>query len=122
MAAQEPTKERLARELEKLNDPRLKEIIARARVGKYDDYETDVATPQMLLVTELRKLGLNDFVQRVIDGEFDGTKEEAEAWYEREGKHLLLSDKEVQTLIESKRKSSARKSLKFKWGASRRSK
>ncbi|MCL5994490.1 MAG: hypothetical protein M1546_00350 [Chloroflexi bacterium] len=117
MAAQEPTKERLARELEKLNDPRLKEIIARARVGKYDDYETDVAAPQMLLVTELRKLGLNDFVQRVIDGEFDGTKEEAEAWYEREGKHLLLSDEEVRTLFESKGKPSAQKPPKFKWGS-----
>lgn len=93
------TKERLAQALEALNDPRVKPLIARARDGDFDDYESHSATPQIDLVTELRKLGLTDFAARAMDGEFDGTKEEGEAWYEREGKHLFLSDKSVSALL-----------------------
>lgn len=90
-----PTKERLARALEALNDPKLEGIIQRARRGDYDDYESTLEMPQHALIIALTVVGHNDFAARVINGEFDGTKEEAEAWYEREGKHILMSDAEV---------------------------
>jgi hypothetical protein len=32
---------------------------------------------------------LVDIANRAMDGEFDATKEESDAWYEREGKDLV---------------------------------
>ena len=87
-----PTKERLARALETENDPRLAPLVVRARQGYYDDYESELAAPIITLVADLRGLGLEAFAQRVIDGEFDGIPEESEAWFQKEGKHYLLSE------------------------------
>lgn len=76
-----PTKEKLAQELEKLPPVNgLERLVKRARAGMYDDYESPLATPQMQLVEDLRQIGQQGFVHRVIDGEFDGTREEARAW------------------------------------------
>lgn len=76
-----PTKERLAQELEKQAPVNgLERLVKRARAGMYDDYESPLATPQMQLVEDLRKVGLTDMVKRVMNGEFDGTREEAAAW------------------------------------------
>ena len=85
-----PTKERLARALEELRDPHLGGLIAMARQGKYDDYESDLALPQHALVERLREFGHDTFIKRIIEGEFDATKAEAQAWWEREGRHLDL--------------------------------
>lgn len=60
-----------------------------ARAGRYDDYEGETATPIIDLVNDLKAAGEHDLAKRAINGEFDATKEEAEAWYEREGKHLV---------------------------------
>ncbi len=81
------TKERLAAELEKANAP--KEMIHAARAGSYDDFESNSATPIVDLVHDCQQFGLHEFAQRAMNGEFDATKEEAEAWYEREGKDLI---------------------------------
>lgn len=82
-----PTKERLARALEAEGVP--VSIVAQARQGYYDDYESEIATPQMTLVADLQAHGFMLLAKRAMDGEWDGTKAEAEAWYEREGKYLL---------------------------------
>lgn len=84
-----PTSERLAQALEALGDPNLASLIALVRDKHYDEYEGELATPLSVLVADLRTLGQDAFAQRVIDGEFDGTEAEADAWYEREGKHLV---------------------------------
>lgn len=85
-----PTTERLALALEALEDPRLVEIIARARQGVYDDFKTTIAFPQAMLVSELQTLGHHQFARRVIDGEFDATMEESIAWAESvEGQRVL---------------------------------
>lgn len=87
------TKERLAQELEKeYQTPSLQILIKRVREGDFDEFQGKYATPLVELVKELRKLGLYSFSRRIINGEFDATKEEAEAWFEKEGKDLLLND------------------------------
>ncbi len=51
-----------------------------ARAGRYDDFESESATPIVDLVAALRANQHHDLVQRAMDGEWDATKEEAEAW------------------------------------------
>jgi len=74
------TAERLARAIEERGNPRLAGMVRKARAGEYDDYLSDSATPINDLVRDLRQNGEHELAQRAIDGEFDGTKEEAEAW------------------------------------------
>ena len=83
------TSERLARALEALDNPRLAEIIQRARAGYYDDFKSTLDDPQIALVRDLRSIGLHAFAQRVINGEFDATMEEGQAWFEAEGRRLF---------------------------------
>ena len=87
-----PTKERLAQVLHAVGEFAME---AQARLGSYDDYESESATPIADLVTELERRGLRDLANRARDGEWDGTKEEAEAWYQREGKYLLQRNRRV---------------------------
>jgi hypothetical protein len=77
-----PTTERLARALEALGDPRpeVQTLIAEARAGKYDDFKTNLAFPLIELVQRLRFLNLHALAERVISGEFDAQKWEAEEW------------------------------------------
>lgn len=84
-----PTKERLARALEALNDARLARMISLARKGYYDDYESEIATPIATLVHDLQAQGYPDMAKRAMNGEWDCTREEAEAWFNREGRRLL---------------------------------
>lgn len=81
------TKEKLARAMRTYNAP--DKLIADALAGKFDDFESESATPIINLVGECRLLGLNELAERAINGEFDATEEEAKAWHEREGKFLI---------------------------------
>ena len=80
------TTEKLARELEKAGAPT--DMILKARVGDYDDYKCRSATPIIDLVRDLTRAGLPDLAQRAMNGEFDGSREEAEEWFANEGKNL----------------------------------
>lgn len=74
------TKDRLAAELEKIGLPGMAES---ARAGQYDDFLSEVATPELLLLSDLAKVGTADAMAlrvRVMNGEFDATKEESDAW------------------------------------------
>lgn len=82
------TKERLAAAIKEA-DPKLVHLIKKAEAGYYDDYESPLATPCMQLVADLMQAGLNDLAKRAQDGEFDGTKEEGDAWMNKEGWDLL---------------------------------
>ena len=84
-----PTTERLARALEAANDPTLARMIALARAGHYDDFKSDIAAPIVALVNDLERAGHPELAQRARNGEFDGTIEEGQAWFESEGKDLL---------------------------------
>ena len=81
------TKQRLADALRKAGAPAA--MVARALIGAYDDYESDSPTPINDLVRELLQAGLDSIAKRAMSGEFDATKEEADAWFKREGKDLL---------------------------------
>lgn len=72
------TAERLACALEQGRAP--KAMVTAARAGCYDDFRSESATPIMDLVRDLRAAKLEAMAQRAMDGEFDATKEEAEAW------------------------------------------
>ncbi len=82
----EPTKERLARTLREAG---LEDLAQRAAAGEFDDYESPHAMPQLELILELGKRDQTELIDRVSEGEFDGTLEESQAWFEREGKDLL---------------------------------
>jgi hypothetical protein len=79
------TKERLAQALHAAG---LFEMEKAARTGRYDDFEGDSATPIVDLVNDLKAAGQHDLAKRAMNGEWDGTKKEAEAWFHREGKDL----------------------------------
>ena len=81
------TTEKLAQALEKAGAPA--QMVARARRGNYDDFQSDSATPIVNLVRDLNLIGLHDLAKRAMNGEFDSTKEEAEEWFHREGKDLI---------------------------------
>jgi hypothetical protein len=88
----EHTTAKLARALREL--PTLAvppEMIRRAETGYYHDYLSPLAVPELALATELAALAnhpsrhaardaLLALRQRVIDGEFDASKAEADAW------------------------------------------
>jgi len=67
----------------------LHEMAAKARTGYYDDFKSELATPIVQLVRDLQATGKAELANRVMNGEFDSTKEEAEEWFAREGKDLL---------------------------------
>jgi len=46
-------------------------IINLAKNCEYHDFYTRHATPKILLVEELKKLGLNDLVTKTTDGDYD---------------------------------------------------
>lgn len=79
------TKERLARVLE---EEGLHHLSRWARRGVFDDFESEFATPKVLLSDCLRKAGREDLAQRAAAGEWDGTRAEADEWAREQGGEL----------------------------------
>lgn len=75
---QVPTTERLALALEAAGAPPY--MVQRARQGYYDDYKSPLAGPIMQLVADATAERLPEIATRAADGEFDGTREEADEW------------------------------------------
>lgn len=72
------TKDRLAADLEAAGAPAA--MIANARNGHYDDYESPHPTPIALLVNDATKSGLHRLAADAKNGKYDATPEEAAAW------------------------------------------
>lgn len=89
MAKQIPTTERLAKALEELGDPKLADMIKRAREGYYDDYKATILDPDMELVHELRTAGHPHMAARVQDGEWDAQDWEKRDALVKEARDLL---------------------------------
>lgn len=70
----------------------LHDMALKAAQGVYDDFESELINPIMQLVEDCRKAGAHDIAMMAMSGSFDGTLEESEAWYKREGKDALMSD------------------------------
>jgi hypothetical protein len=81
------TKEKLARALIEANAPQ--SMVNKARAGYYDDFESPIATPLQSLVLDLQAAKLHELAARAMNGDFDATPEEADMWYQREGKELF---------------------------------
>ena len=75
------TKDFLAGELEKCG---LVEMAAKARTGYYHDFLSPLDTPEIQLLIDLRQANRGPAVERLIErhlnGEFDASHEESEAW------------------------------------------
>lgn len=76
--AEIPTTERLARDLEEAGAPA--EMVQLARNGYYDDFKSPLAMPEAQLMHDAREAGLQSIVEGVMDGRWDATREEADAW------------------------------------------
>jgi hypothetical protein len=74
----EPTTERLALALVRAGAP--PDMIRKASEGYYDDYKSPLAMPETQLLADARRAGLASIAQGVLDGEWDATKEESDAW------------------------------------------
>jgi hypothetical protein len=80
------TKEKLAQVLEAAG---LRGMAVAASKGYYDDFESPIETPIVQLVIDLQAAGRDDLANRAMCGEWDSTKEEADDWFQREGKRLI---------------------------------
>lgn len=83
--------EKLARALEQIDDPAMYYMVDRARSGYYHSFLSPHALPELELVKDLRDLGHDELVARVMDGEFDETRAESAAW-ERSGDYQATVD------------------------------
>jgi len=65
----------------------------KAREGYYDDFRSPLATPIIQLVNDLRAANCDALAKRAIEGEWDGTKEEGDEWFAKEGHKLIRGRK-----------------------------
>jgi len=89
----ETTKLRLAIRLQEISE----ELAKRAEAGEFSDFESDHALPKIELVGCLNRIYkdsgnlkraqlAHNLAREVMEGKWDETKEEAEEWFEREGR------------------------------------
>jgi len=74
------TKDALADELMKIG---LKQMSRKAREGYYHDFLSPLAMPELQLVNDLAIIGTPEALalrRRVVNGDFDASEEESEAW------------------------------------------
>ena len=72
------TRERLVAALEEERAP--KSMVRRAGEGYYDDFLSPLAMPIHQLVSDARKYNLTRIAKKAMNGGFDATKEESDAW------------------------------------------
>jgi hypothetical protein len=48
--------------------------------GYYDDFKSPLPFPEMQLLADAREHALPEIVEGVLNGEWDATKEESDAW------------------------------------------
>lgn len=93
------TKDVLAAELNKAG---LGSMAMLAAQGYYHDFLSPLATPCLQLAADLKAAGTPAalaLLQRHMNGDFDASKEESDEWFEREGRHHIMSD-----ILDRKRK------------------
>ncbi len=57
--------------VEALRARNLHDFAARAEKGEFSDFASDHATPVIMLVNELERVGARDLAQRAREGDFD---------------------------------------------------
>lgn len=74
----EPSSERLAVALQEAGAPT--EMIEKARKDFYHDFKSPLALPEHVLYQEALLHGLASICEGVLQGKWDATKEESDAW------------------------------------------
>lgn len=74
----EPTSEKLAQALEAAGAPAA--MIAAARADHYHDFKSPLPMPELQLLADAREHGLSTIAEGVIEGRWDASKEESDAW------------------------------------------
>lgn len=67
-------------------------LLKRAQAGHYHDFDTELTTPKMQLVQDLKLAGFEDLAQKTIDGAYDDeypTLEQAEELRREVGAELV---------------------------------
>lgn len=85
------SKERLIEALISKGAPKI--MLERAREGYYNDFQSTIATPIFALIADAEKYGLPNIAYRARNGEFDASPEEAQIWFQKEGRGLILGEK-----------------------------
>jgi hypothetical protein len=76
-----PTKAKLANAIRAFApDGHLEAMAKQAEAGHYDDFESPLEAPCVQLVRDLRAAGAEDLAKRAMNGEWDATKAESDAW------------------------------------------
>lgn len=75
--ADRSTAERLADDLQAEG---LDALATAARTGHYDEWRSSIPFPLMTLYSDLMAAGRQDLAAKVAEGEWDSTREEADAW------------------------------------------
>lgn len=60
-------------------------MIKKAEANGYNDFLSDSETPISDLVRDCRAAGLTGIMNQAMNGDFDATSEESQAWAKREG-------------------------------------
>lgn len=80
MSEQVTSTQVLVKALEAESNPALADIIYKAKRHHYNEFKSDLVTPIIALVDDLRAAGFQELAQRAANGEFDATEEESQAW------------------------------------------
>lgn len=84
------TREKLARAMAEAGVP--SQAIRQARAGYYDDYLSPNPFAIGTLVNDLEANGFSALAERARNGEFDGTKEESDAWAKSEEGQAVFAE------------------------------
>ena len=87
-----PTTEKLAQALEELHDPKLVDMIKRARQGYYDDYKSPIADPHLELIADLLVLDCPEMATRAEEGEWNAPSWERREALVKEARELLYRE------------------------------
>ena len=74
----EPSSEKLAQALEAAGAPDY--MVTLARDDHYHDFKSPLAMPEMQLLADAREHGLTTIAEGVMEGRWDATKAESDAW------------------------------------------
>lgn len=74
----EPSSEALALALEEAGAPPY--MVTLAREDHYHDFKSPLAFPESQLLADAREHGLTSIAEGVMEGRWDATKEESDAW------------------------------------------
>lgn len=90
-----PTAERLAKDLEDLDNPKLSSIILKAKKRMYDEFDSPDSNPIFALACDLEEAGFGDLARQAMNGRWNATVKEGIKWLEKETRGLTAPELEI---------------------------